>query len=91
MGRVLATRSVQWEHVTREGWSRDSSVGIATGYGLDDRRGRVSNPGRVKIFLHVVQTGSRTYPTSYAMGIGGSFSGVKRPGRETDHSSPTRT
>jgi hypothetical protein len=29
-----------------------------------------------------------TYPDSYPMGTGGSLSGVKRPGRETDHSPP---
>jgi hypothetical protein len=32
--------------------SRDSSVGIATSYGLDDREGRSSNPGRVRIFSY---------------------------------------
>jgi hypothetical protein len=30
--------------------SRDSSVGIATGYWLDDRGGGSSSPGRVKNF-----------------------------------------
>jgi hypothetical protein len=30
--------------------SRDSSVGIATGYGLDDQGGGSSSPGKVKIF-----------------------------------------
>jgi hypothetical protein len=30
--------------------SQDSSVGIATGYGLDDQRGGISSPGRVKNF-----------------------------------------
>jgi hypothetical protein len=30
--------------------SRDSSVGIATGYGLDDKGGGNSSPSRVKIF-----------------------------------------
>jgi hypothetical protein len=54
--------------------SRDSVVGIATGY------------GRVKNFLHVAQTGSRVHPTSYPMGTGGFSSGVKRPGHEADHS-----
>jgi hypothetical protein len=28
----------------------DSSVGISTGYGLDDQGGGSSSPGRVKIF-----------------------------------------
>jgi hypothetical protein len=58
--------------------SRDSSVGIATGYGLDDQRGGSSSPGRVKIFHF-----------SYKMGTGGSFPGVKRQGRESDHSPQT--
>jgi hypothetical protein len=32
-------------------WSRDSSVGIATGYGLDDQGGSgSSSPGRITIF-----------------------------------------
>jgi hypothetical protein len=29
------------------------------------------------------------YPTSYTMGTEDSFQGVKRPGREADHSHPT--
>jgi hypothetical protein len=29
------------------------------------------------------------YPTSYTMGTGSPFPGVKRPGREADHSPPT--
>jgi hypothetical protein len=49
------------------GWCRNSSVGITTGYGLDDKRGRSSSPCRVNNFLHVVQTGSGVYPTSYPM------------------------
>jgi hypothetical protein len=32
---------------------------------------------------------SGVHPTSYTMGTGGSFPGVKRPGREADHSPPT--
>jgi hypothetical protein len=71
--------------------SRDSSVGIATDYGLDDQGGGSSSPGRVKKFLlrHIVQTGSGVHRTSYKMGTGGSFPGVKRQGREADHSPPT--
>jgi hypothetical protein len=45
--------------------SRDSSVDIGTGYGLD---GRGSIPGRGKSFLHSVQTGSEAHPASYPMG-----------------------
>jgi hypothetical protein len=36
--------------------------------------------------LHIVQTGSGVHPTSYKVGTGGSFPGVKRQGREADHS-----
>jgi hypothetical protein len=32
------------------------------------------------------QNGSGAHPASYPMGIRGSFPGVKRPGREADHS-----
>jgi hypothetical protein len=39
--------------------------------------------------LHIVQTGFGVHPTSYKMGTGGSFSEVKRQGREADHSPPT--
>jgi hypothetical protein len=38
---------------------------------------------------HRVQTGSGAHPVSYPMGTGGSFSGVKRPRRESDHSPPS--
>jgi hypothetical protein len=38
---------------------------------------------------HRVQTGSGAHPASYPMGTEGSFSGIKRPGRETDHSPPS--
>jgi hypothetical protein len=38
---------------------------------------------------HRVQTGSGPHPASYPMGTRGSFPGVKRPGREADHSPPS--
>jgi hypothetical protein len=60
--------------------SRDSAVGISTGYELDDKRGRSSSHGRVKNFLHVVQTGSMAHPASYPMGIWGSFPGDEATG-----------
>jgi hypothetical protein len=65
--------------------SRDSSVGIATDYGLDDRGVGVRVSVGLEFFLlHVVQTGSGVHPTSYPMGTG-----VKGRGREADHSPPT--
>jgi hypothetical protein len=61
--------------------SRDSSVGIATGYGLDDRRIGVRVP-----------VGSRIFSTSSIPILGPTqppiqwVPGVKRPWREADHS-----
>jgi hypothetical protein len=57
--------------------SRDSAVGIATCYGLDDRGVGVRVPVGAKIFslLQVVQTGSGVHPTSYPMGTGGKAAG----------------
>jgi hypothetical protein len=54
--------------------SRDSIVGIATAYGLDDLGVGVRVPLGSRIFsLHVVQTGSGVHRTSYPRGTGGSF------------------
>jgi len=39
--------------------------------------------------LHCVQTGSETHPAYYSMGIGVVSLGIKRPGREADHSPPS--
>jgi hypothetical protein len=62
-------------------WSRDSSVGTATGYGLNDRGVGVRVPvGQEFSLLHVVQTGSGVHPTSYPMGTRGSFPGGKAAG-----------
>jgi hypothetical protein len=38
---------------------------------------------------HRLQNGSGTHPASYLMGARGFFPGVKRPGREADHSPPS--
>jgi hypothetical protein len=69
--------------------SRDSSVGIATGYVLDDQGGGSSSPGRVKNFHFSILSRSALGSPSYKMGTEGSFPGVKRQGREADHSPPT--
>jgi hypothetical protein len=72
--------------------SRDSAVGIATGYGLDGRGVGVQILlGKDFSSLHVVQTNYGVHPASYPMGNGGSFPGIKRPGREADHSPTTST
>jgi hypothetical protein len=68
------------------GDSRDSSVGIAMGYGMD---GWGSIPGMGKGFslLHSVQTSYEGHPTSIQWVPGAISPGVKWPGCETDHSS----
>ena len=60
---------------------RDSSVGIATGYGLGGP-GIESQLG-VRFFAPV-QTDPGTHLASYTVSTG-SFPGVKRPGRGADH------
>jgi hypothetical protein len=67
----------------------DSAVSIATAYGLDDRWVEVWVPVDLEYFLvHIVQTGTGAHPASYTMVTGDFSPGVKRPGRETDHSPP---
>ena len=65
---------------------RDSSVGIATRYGLD-------GPGIESWwgarFSAPVQTGPGTYPAPYTMGTE-SFPGVKRSERGADHLPPSK-
>jgi hypothetical protein len=66
-----------------------SAVGIMTGYGLNDPRGRISSPDRFKKFIF--STSSRpalgpTHPTIKS--VSGVYSpGVKRPGSDADHTS----
>jgi hypothetical protein len=63
-------------------WIRDSSVGIALGYGLDDRGSRVRFSAEAGDFSlhHSVQIGSGAHPASYPMGTRGSFPGGKAAG-----------
>jgi hypothetical protein len=61
--------------------SRDSSVGIALGYRLDDRGSRVRFPAEAGNFsLHRVQNGSAAHPASYPMGTRGCFPGGNAAG-----------
>jgi hypothetical protein len=65
------------------GWvGRDSLVGIALGYGLDDRGSRVRFPAGAGNFSlhHRIQNGSETHPASYPMGTRDSFPGGKAAG-----------
>jgi hypothetical protein len=71
--------------------SQDSSVGIVTGYRLDDQMTRVrflAGAGNFSLQPHI-HTGSGAHPTSYPMGTGALSLGVKWPGHEADHSPPT--
>jgi hypothetical protein len=65
--------------------SRDSVVGIATGYELDDWgvEVRESRYGQEFSLLHIVQTGSGVHPTFYPI-----YTGGKAAGREAEHSPP---
>jgi hypothetical protein len=62
--------------------SSDSPVGIALGYGLDDRGSRVRFPAWAGNFSlhHRVRNGSGAHPASYQSGIWGSFPGGKAAG-----------
>ena len=60
----------------------ESSVGIATRYGMEGRK-----PVGTR-FSAPVQTGPVAHPASYTMGTG-SFPGVKRPGRGVEHPPPS--
>jgi hypothetical protein len=62
--------------------SRDSSVGIALGYGLVDWGSRFRFPAGAGNFSlhHRVQNGSGTHLTFYPMGTRGSFPGGKAAG-----------
>jgi hypothetical protein len=64
---------------------RDSSVVIVTRYGLD---GQGIETGGGARFSAPVQTGAGAHPSSYTMGTE-SFPGVKRPGRDVGHPSPS--
>jgi hypothetical protein len=62
--------------------SRESSVGIGMGYGLDDRGSGVRLPAGLGIFLFTTQP-----PIQWVLGALSLW--VKRPGREADHSPPS--
>ena len=65
---------------------RDSSVGIATRYGLD---GPGIESRWAARFSAPVQTGPGAHPASCTKGTG-SFPGVKPPGRGADHPPPSK-
>jgi hypothetical protein len=72
--------------------SRDSAVGITTGYGLDDRRVGVRVPVMSRTFSSQCHPDRIWGPSSLPFNGTGAFSpgGVKRAAREADHSPSTR-
>jgi hypothetical protein len=73
--------------------NRVRSSSIVSDYGLDDRAIGVRSPAEAKDFSYspFVQTGSGAHPASCTMGTGDPFPGAKtRPGRDADHSPPSR-
>jgi hypothetical protein len=61
--------------------SRDSVVGIATGYGLDDRRVGFRVPVGSRIFSSQCRLDRLwVHPISYSMGTGDSLNGSKAAG-----------
>jgi hypothetical protein len=81
-GHRLMLPKREMELSTRNIWSRDSSVGIALGYGLDDRGSGVRFPAGAGNFSldHRVKNGSGDHPASYPVGTRGSFPGGKAAG-----------
>jgi hypothetical protein len=70
-----------WQHLP---WSRDSAVGTATGDWMDEGGVRIRVPVGSRIFSTSFRSVLRpTQPTIQWL------QGVKRPGREADHSPPT--
>jgi hypothetical protein len=80
--KLVVFFNVEMKYVM-EARSRDSSVGIATAYGLDDRGVGVGVP-----------VGSRIFTISFRTALGSTQSpiqcvpGVKQPGGEADYSPP---
>ena len=64
--------------------ARDSSVGIATAYGLDGPE--IESRWGARFSPHA-QIGPGAHPASYTMRTG-SFPGVNWPGRDVDHPPP---
>jgi hypothetical protein len=98
MGRISESKGQQitaeWRKLhnvdIRNLWSRDSSVGIVTGYGLDDRGVRVRAPIGSRMFCSPCRPDRHWRPPNFlSNGYRGLFPrGVKWPGREADPSPP---
>jgi hypothetical protein len=84
---VIRIREIRVPIVTNE---HDSVVAYVTHGGTTEaktehRDDRISRT----VVLKLSSSASGAHPTSYPMGTRGSFPGVKRPGREADHSPPS--
>jgi hypothetical protein len=81
MGHVAGV-CIEKKKNAKELESRGSSVGLATGYGLDDWDLRVRVPAGANniSLLHRVQIGSGAHLTSYPLDTRGSFPGGKAAG-----------
>jgi hypothetical protein len=66
--------------------SRDSSVGIATGWTTEAEESEFRVPVGTRIFS---STQCPDLPSLLTTGTGALSPGVKRPGHEADHSPPT--
>jgi hypothetical protein len=80
-------------HLHHSHKSRGSSVGIALGCGLDDRCSRVRFPAGARKFLFTTASRVALGPTQPPIQLvpGALSLGVKRLGREADHSLPSST
>jgi hypothetical protein len=78
--RYVGTNIKLTDSTGQNNW--DSSVSIATGYGLDNQMIRVRFLARAGYFSlqHQVQTDSGAHPASYPMGMRCSFTGGKAAG-----------
>jgi hypothetical protein len=87
---ILDTKYLLTKPKRRKG-SRGSSVGITTGYRLDERRIRSSSAGMVNSFILFASSRLAVGPTQHHIQwVPGTLSpGLMPPGREADHSPPT--
>jgi hypothetical protein len=90
---ILSRRESNKSHLIWTGFLRYTGVWITQCYRAGLRAGwsGVRVPaGSGNFSLHRrVQTSAGAHPTSYLRGIGGSFLGVKQPGREANHPPPS--
>jgi hypothetical protein len=79
---VGSRTSLDMDSINVANKSRNSSVGIVLGYGLDDGGSTGSIPGGAGNFSlhHRVQNGSGAHPASYPMCTRGFFPGGKAAG-----------